>query len=103
MQYIWTALPEEEVLYSGDQSSFATRALGRVEEVIKLTVIDDDGLSSEDTVSILSRRVEEIELTPGPQGEQGLQGEQGPAGITPEQIAQMQVQITTLQQVNAAL
>ncbi len=112
VQYIWTALPEEEVLYSGDQSFFTTRALGRVEEVIKLTVVDDDGLSSEDTVSIFNRRVEDIELTPGPEGPQGIQGEQGPQGpageqgppgITPEEIAQMQAQITALQQANTAL
>ena len=112
VQYTWTALPEDEVLYSGADSTFTTKALGRVEEVIKLTVTDNEGASSEDTVSIFNRRVEEIELTPGPQGEQGpqgiqgeqgLQGEQGPAGITPAEIAQMQVQITALQQANAAL
>ncbi len=103
VQYTWTVLPEKEVFYLGPDSSFTTRALGRVEEVIKLTVVDDNGLSSEDTVSIFNRRVEEIELTPGPQGPQGLQGEQGPAGITPAEIAQMQAQITALQQANVSL
>ncbi|KKL66389.1 hypothetical protein LCGC14_2145480, partial [marine sediment metagenome] len=74
-----------------------------VEEVIKLTVTDDRGGTAEDTVSIFNRRVEEIELTPGPegpqgiQGEQGAQGEQGSPGITPEEISQMQTQIAQLQ------
>jgi len=109
VQYTWTALPEEEVLYSGPNSIFETKALGRVEEVIKLTVTDNTTLKADDTVSIFNRRLEEIELTPGPegpqgpQGEQGPQGQQGPPGITPEEIAQMQAQITGLQQENAAL
>lgn len=98
VQYTWTALPEDEVLYSGTDSTFTIKALGRVEEVIKLTVTDNGGASSEDTVSIFNRRVEEIELTPGPQGEQGpqgpqgeqgLQGKQRPAGMIPAQIATM--------------
>jgi len=112
VQYTWTALPEEEVLYSGPNSIFETKALGRVEEVIKLTVTDNTTLKADDTVSIFNRRLEEIELTPGPQGpqgqqgpqgEQGPQGPQGPPGITPEEIAQMQAQIASLQQENAAL
>ena len=106
VQYTWTVLPEEEVFYLGPDSSFTTKALGRVEEVIKLTVTDDRGGTAEDTVSIFNRKVEDIELIPGPQGpqgEQGLQGEEGPAGITPTEIAQIQAQITALQQANAAL
>ncbi len=98
-QYTWTALPENEILYSGEESTFTTRALGRVEEVIKLTVTDNQGASSEDTVSIFNRRVEEIELTPGPAGSQGPQGIQGPPGITPAEIAQLQAQIAALQQI----
>lgn len=88
VEYTWTALPENEVLYSGTEITFATKALGRVEEVIKLTVTDDKGASSEDFVSIFNKRVEDIELTPGPegsQGEQGLQGVQGTQGIQGEQ------------------
>ncbi len=109
IQYTWTALPENVILYSGQESALTTKALGRVEEVIKLTVTDNDGASSEDTVSIFNRRVEEIELTPGPQGPagpqgpQGEQGEQGTPGITPAEISQMQEQITALQQANSAL
>ena len=80
VEYTWTALPEEEVLYSGPNSTFTTKTLGRVEEVIKLTVTDDHGATAEDTVSIFSKRVEEIELTPGPQGDKGDTGATGPQG-----------------------
>ncbi|MHC4573893.1 MAG: PKD domain-containing protein [Planctomycetota bacterium] len=115
VQYTWTALPENLILYSGEESSFKTKALGRVEEIMKLTVEDNAGRTSEDTVSIFNKRVEEIELTPGPQGPQGEQGpqgqqgppgppgEQGPPGITPQEINDMQTQITALQQENALL
>ncbi|MHC4530061.1 MAG: LamG-like jellyroll fold domain-containing protein [Planctomycetota bacterium] len=96
-EYTWTVLPDDTILYSGQENTFKTKALGRVEETIKLTVTDNVWLSSEDAVSIFNRRVEDIELTPGPQGEQG------PAGITPAEIADMQAQITALQQANAAL
>ncbi len=53
----------------------------------------------------LQQMVEDIELTPGPQGEQGPQGavgpqgEQGPPGMTPADIAQLQAQIAALQQI----
>lgn len=103
VQYTWTALLENKVLYSGPNNTFATKALGRLEEVIKLTVTDDIGVTADDTVSIFNRRLEEIELTPGPVGPQGPQGEQGPAGVTPGQIVDMQAQITALQQANILL
>ena len=112
VQYTWSALPEDVVLYSGEESSFKTKALGRVEEVIKLTVKDNTGGTSEDTVSILNKRVEEIELTPGPEGPQGPQGEQGPpgqegeqgpAGITPEEVLLLQEQVSELQEENTIL
>ena len=105
--YTWTALPEGVVLYRGQNAAFLTRALGRVEEVIKLTVTDNRGGTDEDTVSIFSRALAEIELTPGPQGPEGpqgpqgppgSQGEQGPPGVTPEEVTQMQEQIAALQQ-----
>ena len=38
-------------------------------------------------IGLLQTQIDEIELTPGPQGEQGIQGEigpQGPAGVTPD-------------------
>jgi hypothetical protein len=95
--YTWTALPEEEVLYSGPDSTFVTEALGRVEEVIKLTVTDDLGATAEDTVSIFNKRVEDIQLTPGPQGPQG------DPGITPQEIADMLARITQLETENAEL
>jgi hypothetical protein len=85
IEYIWTALPEEEVLYLGTESTCTIKALGRVEEVIKLTVMDDKGASSEDTVSIFNKRVEDIKLTSGPEGLQGEQGIQGIQGIQGEQ------------------
>ena len=50
--------------------------------------------SLQDQITALQQAVEEIELTPGPEG---------PAGITPAEIAQIQAQITVLQQENAIL
>ena len=108
--YKWTNLPDNVVLYEGPQSTFDIRVLGRAEEVIELTVKDNSGTVASDTMVIKNREIAEIELTPGPQGaqglqgetglqgEQGIQGEQGPPGITPEEVAAMQNQITTLTQ-----
>ena len=93
--YTWTRLPDNIVLYSGPNSTYETKALGKVEEVIELAIFDNSGWRATDTMRILSRKVEEIQLTPGstgPQGEagpkgdiglmgpQGIQGEQGPIG-----------------------
>lgn len=97
IEYTWTVLPEDDVLYSGTEITCAIKALGRVEEIIKLTVTDDKGASSEDTISIFSKRVENIELTPGPTGAQGL------PGITPAEIIAIQEQIIALQQERAEL
>ena len=97
VKYTWSVLPEDIILYSGEESIFTTRALGRAEEIFKLTVTDNEGASSEDTVSIFNRRVEEIKLIPGPTGPQGL------PGITPAEVAQLQSLIATLQQENTTL
>ncbi len=96
--YTWTNLPDNVVLYEGPQATFDIRVLGRAEEVIELTVTDNRGAAAFDTMSITNREIAEIELTPGPQGEQGIEGEQGPPGITPEEVAVMLNQITTLNQ-----
>ena len=110
--YTWTTLPEGVVLYTGQNAAFLTRALGKVEEVIKLTVTDNRGGTDEDTVSIINRRIEEMELTPGPEGPQGPQGpqgppgpqgEQGPPGVTPEEVVQMQARIAALEEQVAQL
>ena len=57
--YTWTRFPDNVVLYSGSGSTYETKALGRVEEVISLTVIDDEGIACEepDIMSILNRKV----------------------------------------------
>ena len=108
--YKWTNRPDNVVLYEGPQATMDIGVLGRAEEVIELTVKDNRGTVASDTMVIKNRAIAEIELTPGPQGEQGpqgetglqgeqgIQGEQGPSGITPEEVAAMQNQITTLTQ-----
>ena len=60
VQYTWTREPDNIVLYSGGESTYITRALGRAEEVIKLTVIDDTAATAEDTVSIVNTRLANI-------------------------------------------
>ncbi len=95
--YTWTALPEGIVLYTGQDPTFATSAIGRVEEVMKLTVTDNRGGTAEDTMSIFNRTLAEIELTPGPEGPQGE------PGMTPEEVAEMQEQIAELHEEVAEL
>ncbi len=56
--YAWKRLPDNATLSSGPDPFSVTAALGRVEEVIELTVIDDRGGTASDTMSIFNRRVE---------------------------------------------
>jgi hypothetical protein len=53
--YTWTRLPDEVVIYSGEEPTCQTRALGRVEEVIELTVTDNNLITGSDTVVIINR------------------------------------------------
>jgi siderophore synthetase component len=64
------------VIYSGKDPNCQTRALGRVEEVIELTVKDDCWATASDTVRIESRTTQDLK----------------------EQVAAMQSQIEELQQ-----
>ena len=84
IQYTWTRQPDNIVLYSGSESTCTTKALGRVEEVIKLKVTDDIGITSEDFVSIFNTKL---------------------AGISQlqEQLAELQADIDTLEQQLAEL
>ena len=60
VMYTWKRLPDDVVLYSGPDPTTITHALGRVEEVIELTVSDDLGLFSSDTVIIFNALVSEL-------------------------------------------
>jgi hypothetical protein len=53
--YTWTRLPDDVVLCSGGEPTCTTRALGRAEEVIELTVTDNDLATATDTVTIINR------------------------------------------------
>jgi hypothetical protein len=55
--YNWNRLPDNIVLYSGQQPTYKTKALGRVEEVIQLTVTDNNGGTATDTMSILNKKI----------------------------------------------
>ena len=56
--YTWRRLPDNVVLYSGPEPTFTTRALGRVEEIIELTVTDDLEGSSSSTMTITNTLVQ---------------------------------------------
>ena len=91
IQYTWTKEPDNAVLYSGSESTYNTRALGRAEEVIKLMVMDDRGATAEDTVSIVNARLAVI-----PQLQEQLAELQS-------DIASLQQQLTALEQQTAVL
>lgn len=59
--YTWKRLPDDVVLYSGGDSVFSTKALGRVEEVIELTVRDNRGDTAADTLSIMNKKISDYE------------------------------------------
>jgi len=79
--YTWKRLPDEVVIYSGKESNCPTRALGRVEEVIELTVTDNCWVTATDTVRISCRTIQDLK----------------------DQVAAMQSQIKQLQQQNQEL
>jgi len=60
IKYTWKRLPDDVILYSGEDPTFDTKALGRVEEVIELTVTDDSGATASDTLRIISRTTEDL-------------------------------------------
>jgi hypothetical protein len=76
IKYTWKRLPDGVVIYSGPEPTCQTRALGRVEEVIELTVTDDSLATATDTLKIISRTTQELK----------------------DQLAAMQSQIEQLQQ-----
>ena len=78
IKYTWKRLPDEVVIYSGKDPNCQTRALGRVEEVIELTVTDNSMATATDTLKIISRTTQELK----------------------DQLAAMQSQIEQLQQQN---
>ena len=61
IQYTWKRLPDEVVIYSGEDPNCQTRALGRAEEVIELTVTDNYWATATDTVRIISRTTQDLQ------------------------------------------
>lgn len=59
--YTWKRLPDEVVIYSGQEPTCRTRALGRAEEVIELTVTDNTALTASDTVVIVNRMLKNLQ------------------------------------------
>jgi len=57
INYRWVRLPDNLELYSGSNSTYDTTALGRAEEVIELTVLDNHTATSTDTMVILNSRI----------------------------------------------
>jgi hypothetical protein len=76
IEYTWKRLPDDMVICSGKDPNCKTRALGRAEEVIELTVTDNCLATATDTVRIVSRATQDLE----------------------ERVAAMQSQIEQLQQ-----
>ena len=60
IKYAWKRLPDGVVIYSGPEPICQTRALGRVEEVIELTVTDNSLATASDTLKIISRTTEDL-------------------------------------------
>lgn len=60
IRYTWKRLPDEVVIYSGEEPNCQTRALGRAEEVIELTVTDNYLATATDTVRIVSRTTQDL-------------------------------------------
>jgi len=60
IKYTWKRLPDDVVIYSGKEPTCQTRALGRVEEVIELTVTDNSMAKATDTVKIINRITQDL-------------------------------------------
>jgi len=58
--YTWKRLPDDVVIYSGTEPTCTTRALGRAEEIIELTVTDNDSLTSSDMLTIFNRMLQDL-------------------------------------------
>ena len=101
ISWVWRSLsdPQNPVVAEGAITSM--KAHGYAEELIQLTVTDNDGATATDTMVITNPGIEGPPGPQGPSGPQGEQGIQGPPGIPFEEITAMQAQITTLQQENA--
>jgi N-acetylneuraminic acid mutarotase len=78
IRYSWKRLPDDIVIYSGPDPNCQTRALGRVEEVIELTVTDNSMATATDTIKVISRTTQDLK----------------------DQLAALQSQIGQLQQQN---
>jgi len=78
IKYTWKRLPDGVIIYSGSDPTCQTRALGRVEEVIELTVTDNSMATATDTLKIISRTTQDLK----------------------DQLAALQSQIEQLQQQN---
>ena len=76
IKYTWKRLPDNVIIYSGESPTCDTKALGRVEEVIELTVTDNSLATAADTLKIISRTTQALK----------------------DQLAAMQSQIEQLQQ-----
>ena len=63
VNYEWVRLPVAPILgaiYSGADPTCETEALGRVEEVIQLTVTDEYGATGTDTMKIINKQVQDL-------------------------------------------
>jgi hypothetical protein len=61
IRYTWTRLPDGAVIYVGDQPTCTTGALGRAEELIELTVMDNHSLTASDTLRIVNRMLQDLQ------------------------------------------
>jgi hypothetical protein len=60
IKYTWKRLPDNVIIYSGESPTCDTKALGRVEEVIELTVTDNSLATAADTLKIISRTTQQL-------------------------------------------
>jgi len=81
--YTWVRLPDNVVIYSGPSVSCSTIPLGRVKEVVELSVTDNSGATATDTTAIIHLGFPGPQGPEGPKGETGEQGPQGPLGPPP--------------------
>jgi len=81
IKYTWKRLPDGVIIYSGKEPTCQTRALGRVEELIELTVTDSSMATATDTLRIISRTTQDLK----------------------DQLAAMQSQIDQVQRQNQEL
>ena len=86
VNYKWTLLPDNIVLYDGLDSTITVTTSGRVDEFFELMVEDAVGWTATDVVQVMNSKVVDLAVNggvpgpDGPTGPQGPQGEQGPEG-----------------------